>query len=168
MSKYLELARKLKALADRGVGGEKENAKTMLKALMKKYGFTVADIDGEEIDWQEIKGVTSEKNKLFHQVCYHVCGKKYRKMGVKKYKNIRFLHSTKAEAIEVEAKLNFFWKLYEEELQIFHHAFVQRNNIYAEDGDASEPKTKEELDHARRVAEMSRTIKRQSYSKLLT
>ena len=36
MSKYLELAKKLKALADKGVGGEKDTADRMLKDLMRR------------------------------------------------------------------------------------------------------------------------------------
>lgn len=38
--KILETARKLKALADRGEGGEKENAKRMLEKYMKKHNLT--------------------------------------------------------------------------------------------------------------------------------
>ena len=36
----LLLAKKLKELADRGIGGEKQNAEKKLKMLMSKYGIT--------------------------------------------------------------------------------------------------------------------------------
>ena len=48
MSKYIELAKKLKALADRGIGGEKINAEKMLNALMKKHKISIEDIEGEK------------------------------------------------------------------------------------------------------------------------
>lgn len=43
-SKYLELAKKIKALADRGVGGEKINAAAMLELHMTRHGITMENI----------------------------------------------------------------------------------------------------------------------------
>lgn len=40
MANREEILRKLKALADRGVGGEKVNAEELLKKMMAKYGVT--------------------------------------------------------------------------------------------------------------------------------
>lgn len=39
-------AKKLKALADRGVGGEKQNAKDLLDRLIKKYDLKPGEITG--------------------------------------------------------------------------------------------------------------------------
>ena len=49
MSKNIDLAKKLKALADRGVDGEKTNAEAMLNSLMKKHNITIEEIEGEEL-----------------------------------------------------------------------------------------------------------------------
>ncbi len=167
MSKYLELAKKLKALAERGIGGEKTNAERMLKDLMRKHGFTIEDIEGEEIDFHELKGVSPEKRKMFYQVGYHVCGQKFKSMDVRRHRKTLFIKCTKAQAIEIEAKLNFFFKLYTEEMEVFYHAFIQRNNIFSEDSKSDRPKTDEEKEFARRVVEMSGSIKKGNYSKLL-
>ena len=43
-SKKIEMIKKVKALANRGVGGEKEDAAKLLEKLMKKYGIEEADI----------------------------------------------------------------------------------------------------------------------------
>ena len=48
MTEREELLRRLervKALAERGVGGEKENAEALLNRLMAKYGISEEDID---------------------------------------------------------------------------------------------------------------------------
>ena len=49
MSKNIELAKKLKALADKGIGGEKSNAEAMLNNLMKKHNITIEEIEGEKL-----------------------------------------------------------------------------------------------------------------------
>lgn len=42
--KQRELLKKLQALAERGVGGEKETAERKLKQLIKKYGIEEAEL----------------------------------------------------------------------------------------------------------------------------
>lgn len=46
--KKKQLLNKLKALAERGVGGEKETVQRKLKELMKKYGVEEADLSDEK------------------------------------------------------------------------------------------------------------------------
>lgn len=43
--RLLEKLEKVKALADRGVGGEKESAERTLSALMARYNITEADLE---------------------------------------------------------------------------------------------------------------------------
>ena len=43
-----EIIQKLKALSERGIAGEKENATKLLEKLMKKYGITEADLKNED------------------------------------------------------------------------------------------------------------------------
>jgi len=44
----MERLKKLKALAERGIGGEKENAGQLLEKLCIKYGISQDDIDSPE------------------------------------------------------------------------------------------------------------------------
>ena len=48
--KYIILAKKLKALADKGIDGERVNAQKMLDTLMRKHNLTITDIEGEKTD----------------------------------------------------------------------------------------------------------------------
>ena len=41
------LLKKIRALAERGVGGEAENAEKLLARMMKKYGISEAELDEE-------------------------------------------------------------------------------------------------------------------------
>lgn len=47
MDKHLDLIKKIKALADRGIGGEAKNAKTLLDKLLLKHNMTIEDIEEE-------------------------------------------------------------------------------------------------------------------------
>lgn len=48
--KKMELLKKLKALAERGVGGEKEGAQKKMEQLMKKYGIEDIDLLEEKVE----------------------------------------------------------------------------------------------------------------------
>lgn len=47
MSNKAELLKKIKALADRGVDGERESAQTLLTRLMEQYGISETEIEEE-------------------------------------------------------------------------------------------------------------------------
>lgn len=68
MSKIIELAKKLKALADRGEGGEKVNAENKLQQLIKKYGITTEEIEGEQQHDYFFKIKTTRERKLWMQI----------------------------------------------------------------------------------------------------
>ena len=46
--KKKQLLNKLKTLAERGIGGEKETAQRKLEELMRKYGVEEADLSDEK------------------------------------------------------------------------------------------------------------------------
>lgn len=59
--KILDKAKKLKALADRGVGGEKENAYRMLGLYMKKHNITENELKFHRNNEDTFKGLTKEE-----------------------------------------------------------------------------------------------------------
>lgn len=61
--KILEKARKLKALADRGVGGEKENAQRMLEEYMKKHGLKYKSKTYPNVGTQKLDEILKEFEK---------------------------------------------------------------------------------------------------------
>ena len=77
MTEREELLRRLervKALAERGVGGEKENAEALLNRLMAKYGISEEDIeDTAERDYF-IRYYNFWERKLIVQIAYKHLG----------------------------------------------------------------------------------------------
>jgi hypothetical protein len=59
--KILDKAKKLKELADRGVGGEKDNAIRMLSAYMEKHNITDNELTGHKLDDNTFRGYTKEQ-----------------------------------------------------------------------------------------------------------
>lgn len=73
MTEREELLRRLervRALAERGVDGEKENAEALLQRLMVKYGITDEDIEENSIQTYFIRYQTYWERKLLYQLAY--------------------------------------------------------------------------------------------------
>lgn len=129
-----ELLKKIKALADSGVGGEKENAQKILAGLMKQYDISEEELSEENIKEFEIKMPKVYKAaELANQVLYSIVGKEngdtkglFSWRGTKHY----FIRCTAAEFLEFEAKLKFYAHFFKKELDTFYSAFVQANSIF--------------------------------------
>ena len=59
---------KIKALADRGVGGEAETAAALLDRLMDKYGVTEADLSDDVKELHEFRYSKPFEDKLIIQI----------------------------------------------------------------------------------------------------
>lgn len=135
MSKHLELARKLKALADRGVGGEKETAESMLNALLKKHNITIEEIECEKIE-EYYFNLTPGEHDLWHQIIKHVnysikCYGEFPKKLIKDAElgGNYMIKCTAANYVEIDAKYAFYKNLYNEELDVFYSAFLMANDL---------------------------------------
>lgn len=166
MSKHIELAKKLKALADKGIGGEKVTAEKMLQALLKKHHISIEEIEGEakkDFYFKLEKG----EDQLWHQIIATVnreikCYGEFPKKDINKYmlEGNYMITCTHSEYIEIEAKLNFYQRLYKQELDVFFSAFIDANNLYPSDSKTltQDELTKEELAQIRKIHAMSRGI----------
>lgn len=111
MSNKTELLQKIKALADRGVEGERESAQAILSRLMEQYGISEAELeeDRRETAWfaysQEIE------RRLLAQIIYMVTGaSSYGCVGTYTGRKRKKLGAecTAAERMEIEANYEFF------------------------------------------------------------
>lgn len=143
-SNKIELIKKVKALADRGVGGEKEDAAKLLEKLMKKYGIEEADIseDIEELHYFSYHGYFERK--LLVQVFYkHFPDIRERSGRVrvlpygKGSRSTYVIKCTKAQKIEIDIEFDFYRELWKEEVEFFFGAFIQKHDIYPQDSWAS-------------------------------
>lgn len=65
--KHIELGKKLKALSEQGIGGEKTNAEKMLNSLLKKHNISIEDIEGEKVDYYYFK-IKKDDVRLWSQI----------------------------------------------------------------------------------------------------
>lgn len=128
------LLKKIRALAERGVGGEADNAEEILRRLMEKYGVSEDELDEEERRRHDFEYHGKEQEKLLRQVVYKVTGGYaynlvYRASG-RKVKTRLGADCTAAEKVEIELLFDFYTRLWERERDAFLSAFIQKHRIF--------------------------------------
>lgn len=161
----LERIKAVKALADRGERGEKENAQAMLEKLMQKYGVTEADLELEQVETVFFPYHDELERRILIQVIFSVTGKpsfgcvgggtgrKHKKRGA---------DCTAAQRLEIEFKHDFFYTAAKKEFEVFLCAFINKNGIFPPETIVppkdAEDLTEEELRKFRRAAMMAETM----------
>ncbi len=170
MYNILELAKKLKALADKGVGGEAVNAAKKLELICLKHGINLEDLDDDKLQmgWFNVK---PQQRKFFIQVVASVLGSDFStysqlKNG-KKIKDVLGIESKPAQIAEVEMKYTFYWRAYQEELAIFYRAFIQTNQLYVKGSSAQKDLTPEEEEMLERTLAMAQAMRKHEFRKQL-
>lgn len=132
------LLRKVRALAERGVGGEKDAAAALLERLMQKYGITEDDLVDDLAEDAEFRFKDWIEDRLLHQVIFAVMGD----VQIYKYRNSRrkvvIVKCTPAERLEIETAFHFFNAHLKEDFLLFYAAFINKNNIFPAAGKAKE------------------------------
>ena len=129
------LLKKIRALAERGVGGEADNAEEILRRLMEKYGVSEDELDEEERRRHDFEYHGKEQETLLRQVVYKVTGGYaynlvYRASG-RRVKTRLGADCTAAEKVEIEFLFDFYTRLWERERAAFLSAFIQKHRIFA-------------------------------------
>lgn len=83
MNDKKEMLKKLRALALRGIDGEKEQAQAILEKLMKKYDITFGELDEEELNEYEFEFHGKEQKVLLRQTIYKVTNDRSSMWGFK-------------------------------------------------------------------------------------
>lgn len=169
MSKYIELAKKLKILSEQGVAGERYNAQKMLDNLIRKHNISFEQIESEKKE-QLVYIVKKSQARLFSQVVYSVLGKEYEVRVSIKHPTQKWVMSTKSQEIEIRLKFDFYWKAYQKQLEIFYQAFLQKNSIFPDDPELKLKEselTEEEKERRRRIVAMAIGMEKEEFLKLL-
>jgi hypothetical protein len=156
-----KLLLKIKALADRGVGGEQINAAAFLEKLLRDHGLEENDLIGDVVKDHEFKfdGRIHFAARLLEQIAYAVTGniddRKYTCKYVQRTKSRRCIVCTDSEFVEIAAMYEFYVHHLKIDIEMFYGAFIQSNNIFPLDGlrkpreDADRPNTDEEMKRLR-------------------
>ena len=113
MSNKTELLRKLKKLANEGIGGEKVSAEKKLNELMNKYGISETELLEDKIETMEFIYHGAEQKRLLIQIIYKVANCKnfydyyFTKSG-RKSKISLGADVTSSQKIEIEFLFDFY------------------------------------------------------------
>lgn len=175
MTEREELLRRLeriRVLAERGVGGEKENAEALLNRLMMKYDISETDIeDTAERDYF-IRYYNIWERKLIVQITYMHLGSGHVANTVGTYSGRPHkkicVTCTPAQYIEIEADFEFYKAAWEEEVSIFYSAFISKNGLFPPPELAAQ-NDDEEIDYVRlqKASAMMAGIDRRTRNKAL-
>lgn len=127
-----ERLKKLKALAERGVGGEKETAIRLYNELMEKYQIEEAEVLEDLLTVHWFNYSTDIEERLLLRVFYKVTGSTsyHHFVGNIKRRKKRGCECTEVEAVEIRLLFDFYRRELKEELEVFMIAFLNGNNIY--------------------------------------
>jgi hypothetical protein len=176
MEKQINLLKKLKALAERGIGGEAENAQNLFDRLLKKYGLTVEDIEGESTQFYAFKagGVNAMllmqiiKRVNYDLKIYDIPPEKVKALNLGG--NIA-TECTVAEYIEIEQMFKAYKNLYKKENAIFYSAFLTANDLLTippkKKARTTDDLSPEELEKWKRTQAMASKIKTETIRKQL-
>lgn len=155
-----EIIKKVKALAERGVGGEKTNAQALLKKLLEKHGLVEEDLQDDVKHWNPVF-VPTERRALFFQVAGTVLGKNIYVDNSDDEDTI-FIQCTKAEAIEIEAKYTVHWDGFKSEIDVLLAAYIMRNELSVKDAGYINPDniSESERERIKRAMDMANTVRK--------
>lgn len=182
--KKKQLLNKLKALAERGVGGEKETAQRKLKELMKKYGVEEVDLSDEKVEEVDLSDEKKEnfkfkyKNKFEKQLILQIANKTFGdewfnriytySSGIGK-RSIILIECTKFEETQIRIEYEFYKELWKEEVEFLFKVFIQKHNIFDPNGSSKDDTTEHKYSEKelRRMAMMEMLLQDKTMMKML-
>lgn len=166
--KEKELLKKIKALADKGIGGEKIAAEKKLKQLMQKFDITEDELEINVNGWYEFK-LKKDKflNKLFYQILFNIYD--VEKQNVQCIKNSKYdinLHIPANIAIELATKYEFYCEAFNKDLETFYIAFINSNELWS-CGDPTDDLTEEEQEQRLKATQLANFLDKHNFNKQL-
>lgn len=131
-AKRLELLKKLKALADNGVGGERENAQAMLDKLLAKYDISAETLSDDEVSDHGFTYHSDFERRLLSQLRAKIATNRdaFRYKYGKGARSTFYCTCTEAEALQIQIEFEFYAALWKEEQETFFGAFIQKHQIF--------------------------------------
>ena len=151
--KRIEKLKKIKALAERGIGGEKEGAMQLYNKLLIKYEISESDITDEKIERHWVRFKSDTDRRLIVQLFYKVTGDRTYYEKVDKRKNVVGFDATEFEYQEFVFYYEFYKEHLKNELDVFMSAFINVNKLYPDSNariqdneDEEDKRTPEEIE----------------------
>lgn len=130
----VELLKKVRTLALRGVEGEQEQAKIMLDKLMKKYDVSEAELDDEYRETVKFKFHGPDDKMLLIYIAFKVTNNPnyivYRNCSGRMNRTTVGIDCTEAERIQNLFLFDFYRELYKQEADFFLRAFIRKHQLF--------------------------------------
>lgn len=157
---------KVLRLARQGVGGEKENAETLLTRMLRRHGLTVADLhelEGEPRDLMWLPVADDLEATVLQGLVRALFGRDRETWATAKSRKKLGINVTKAEAVSIEIAWEVYAKAWEEEQHVLCLAFLTKHRLFdsspRDEGEQAEL-SEEELARAHRARAMIDVLER--------
>ena len=135
-----DILQKVRALAERGVGGERESAQAKLEELLKKYGLSEQEVLGtnDSVQTQQFVYHGKWEKKILLQCMYATFRTKefereiYVPVGCGR-RTIFFYDCTDVQKLHIDAMFEFYKTLFEKDLETFWMAFIHKHSLFGDD-----------------------------------
>ena len=177
MERITDKLRKLLAFAERGCGGEAENARRLLEAQLSKYGLTLEDLYENKTSRRIFKYRNKEERQIIVQVFLSVLGSKSEAFKVSTYnasKKTIYIDLTDLKYAEISDMVAFFKSQFNKEkkrlMKDILYAFVEKHNIFDctpnDDDKASDKEI--DLEELMRILSLSNGMEDVTYRKAIS
>lgn len=135
MNDIVDKIKKIRALAERGVGGEKVTAQKKLDKLLRDNNLSLESLEEDSIQYYLFSYKDDHSAKLLSQVIYKVLGtengkKLYKSRGTRLKIGV---YCTPAQKIEIDLEYEFYLNLFNYEVEQLLSAFIQEQDIFPDD-----------------------------------
>lgn len=159
MERITDKLRKLLALAERGCGGEAENAKRLLETQLRRYGMTFEDLLREGKKKRAFKYRNNEEKRITAQVLVAVLGSKseaFNEATICSSEKRIDIELTDLQYAEISDMVDFYKRQFNKEkkrlMSEILSAFISKHNLYdCDPSDEVRQRAEEQkIDRARR------------------
>jgi len=147
-TKSVDRLKKLLALAERGIGGEKITAEKKLMEMLEKHGMRIEDILDDSMGVRDyyIRFSNDMERKLLIQISAAVAGADVDVWNSLKKRMTLIIETTPSNFAEIDLKFEAYKKALKEEIATLYNAFLYKHSLFPDDGvaDTSESTMSEE------------------------
>jgi len=130
----IQKAMKMKALLSSDEEGEREAARALLSSYMTKYAITWEELD-DEIEKEYIVEFNGQYHVLlliqlvYKQLGSGHCYSVYKAESEEPLELMK-VRSKPSTFVEIQLDWEFYWRKFNEELDLFYRAFVEKNHLF--------------------------------------
>jgi hypothetical protein len=131
--------RKVLALANQGIGGEKHNAERQLEAMCKRYGINREELEGETKRMLWLSYSDKDERKLAHQVIVWATESYDTPVWKRGKRREVGADLTEAQRVQVLVAYGVYCREYAKIKANMFTAFISRNELYAPQNENAKP-----------------------------